>query len=234
MVASLFDVDSGPRGKTSGSTILAPTQLKQLLREWAVTSEPYSTVLIFGVKLHQAPTPNDDRTDAVAHIHFGTAWNAMDEDDLQEADVDLLDGTCINVLGNCMLNVEVEYGPLLFAEAGAIQPVLEVNLSIAHGFHPNRARRAVKVGPLGANGVSGFLPIPNFAKEAILVNNEGTVPSARLSQFHNALNPASISTDFVTKKQDQAVQIADGASVFAITNGPTAMTKTAVIWNLNL
>lgn len=231
---NLFDVDSGPRGKTSGMAILGPTQLKQLLRDWAVTTEPYSTVLIFGVKLHQPPTPNDDRTDAVAHIHFGTAWTPLNEDDCQDVDVDLLDGACINILGNCMLNVEVEYGPLLFAEAGAVQPILEVSLSIAHGSHPNRARRTVKVGPLTAMTASPILQIPNFAKEAILVNADGTVPSLRMDQFLNPQGGVAISTDFVTKKADQAVQIADGATGFAVTTGATATTKTAVIWNLNL
>jgi hypothetical protein len=233
----LFGRSNRSRGKTSGAAILGPAQLKQLLRDYEVLTdptEPFSTVMIFGVKLHQPPTANDDRTDAVAHIHFGTAWNPIDEDDCQDVDVDLCNGMAINVLGNCMINIEVEYGPLLFAEAGATQPVLEVSLSIARGFHPNRARRTVKIGPLAALTASPILDIPNFAKEAILVNADPTVPSLRMDQFLNAQGGVPISTDFVIKKPDQAVQAADGAEGFAVTTGATPTTKTAVIWNLFL
>jgi hypothetical protein len=205
-----------------------------LLREWSTSCDAFSTTLIFGVRLAQPATANDDSTDAFVRVHFGTAWNSLQEDDCQDVDVDLCQGTAITVLGNCMLSVEIIYGPLIFPAQDAVQPTLDVSLSIAHGFNPKNARRTVKLGPLGANATSAVSTIPNFARDAILVNGEGAVPSLRLDQFNNLTANTLLSTDFVTKKPDQAVSIANGASAFSVTTGATPTTKTAVIWRLNL
>jgi hypothetical protein len=235
LAPSIFDEQPWPRrGKNSGHQFLGPAQRKYLLQNWAASVDAFSTTLVFGVRLRHPPTANDDRTDAFCRIFFGTASNQLQEDDCQQVDVDLCDGMAITVLGNCMLSVIAIYGALTFPAPDAVQPELVIDLSIAHGMNCQNARRTVKFGTIAANSLSGTFPIPNFAREAILVNADGTVPSLRLDQFPSDQSLTILSTDFVTKKPDQAVQVADGAGAFAVSTGATASPRTAVIWRLNL
>lgn len=203
-----------------------------IIRNWRASPEPFSTVLIFGVQYVDAPTANDDPSDALVRIRFGTS-SAIGEDDCQVVDVDLFNGAAITVLGNCVLSAEVIYGAPFDAAGQATQPALLVDASVAHGFNPCNARRTIKVGSIAPNTTSPRFPIPLQAREAYLVNAQVAVPALTLTQFYTA-NGATTSVDVITKKSDGTVQYAHGATVFSLTTGNDAVTKAAVIWKLNL
>jgi hypothetical protein len=232
---NIFDEQPWPDArKSSGHQLLAAGQNKYLMRNWRASFDAFSTTLIVGARLRNAPVATDDRSDALLRIFFGTAANQLQEDDCQSVDIDLCTGNAITVLGNCMLSAVAMYGPLTFAEAGATQPELVVDLSIAHGMNCQNSRRTVKFGTIAPNSAGATQLIPNFAREAILVNADGTVPSLRLDQFSNIQSVVVRSTDFATKKPDQAVQKCDGCYAFSVSTGATASPRTAVIWRLQL
>ena len=231
--ASPFDSSSGG-GLGGGHAIMLPSagRSQYILREWRASPEPYSTSLVFGVAYLNDQTVNDDPSDAFARIRFGTS-SKLGEDDCQVVDVDLFSGLGITVLGNHLLSVELIYGPLLSVVGGAVQPALVVDLSISHGANAQNARRTVKVGTIAPNASSARFPIPNQAREAILVNDVLAVTALEMTQFLT-LNGPVISDDALGKKIDSTVLYAHGATFFVLTTGAAASTNTAVVWKLNL